>query len=836
MALPATCSPHRCIALFVAALSVFVLLPPATATAADAGGGALVVTPPTLSLDGSFARAQMVVTRRVRTGRIGPESADWTRKARYVSSNEEVVRVSSTGQARAVSNGRAAIRITVEDRSREIPVQVTGIADQPQVDFVHQVMPIINKAGCNMGACHAAQHGQGGLKLSVFGFEPGQDWQAMVRDRHQRRVNLLDPERSLLVAKPTLATGHGGGRRLEPGSVDHQVLTAWIAGGTPGVDADAPQPTGIRVQPWRRNGRSGMQQQLRVEATYSDGTTRDVTHWARFDSLDENVVSVDDSGYVTVTGKGQVPVMVRFDDQVETALFVVPYTDQLTAQNFEPRNFVDELARAKFQELGIEPAPLCDDATFLRRAFLDAIGTLPTKEETVRFLDSTDPEKREKLVDRLLGLTGDPDLDIYNDAYAAYWTLKWSDLIRTTSRDLGDQGMWSLHNWIRESLRTGKPFDQFVGELVTAKGSIYMTGPANYYRINRGATDLTEATTQLFLGIRLECAKCHHHPFEKYSQADYYGMAAFFARVGTKNSEEFGLFGRETVVVVKSSGGVSHPRTGKVMSPTPLEGEPMDHPLDRRIPLADWLTSPENEYFARSVVNRYVGYLLGRGLVEPIDDMRSTNPASNPPLLDALARDFTASGFDLKHLIRTIMTSRLYQLDWQPTASSSGDGRYYSHYRVKRILAEPLLDAIDRVTGVRTKFSKLPQGTRAIELPDAEYPNYFLKTFAKPARKSVCECERTLEENLAQALHTLNGDILMEKIADGQGRIARLLAATTPHDQIVAELYLVTLCRYPTYEERAACRQFLQESPGPQVGYEDLLWALVNSKQFLFVH
>jgi hypothetical protein len=460
---------------------------------------------------------------------------------------------------------------------------------------------------------------------------------------------------------------------------------------------------------------------------------------------------------------------------------------------------------------------------------------LPTPEETKAFLDSADPEKRKKLIDRLLGLTGDPAQDIYNDSYAAYWSLKWSDLLRNTSANLGEQGMWSMHNWIKESFRTNKPFDQFVRELITARGSLYSVGPANFFRINRDSSSLAEATAQLFLGVRMECAKCHHHPFEKYSQEDYYGLAAFFARVGTKGSEEFGLFGGEQIVVVRDAGDVRHPRTNALMKPKALEAEEMEHPLDRRVPLADWLTSKENAYFARNVVNRYVAYLLGRGLVEPVDDLRSTNPPSNPELMDYLAQRFVESKFSLKELMREIMNSRLYQLDSQPTASNAADSVFYSHYTVKRLTAEPLIDALDRVTGVQTKYKNLPPGTRAIELPDAEYGDYFLATFGKPKRVSICECERPLDPNLAQALHTLNGDTLMAKIADKKGRIASLVAAKKSTEEIVEEIYLAALCRFPTATEQEQARQFLSEHDNAEEVYQDLLWALINSKQFLFI-
>jgi hypothetical protein len=479
---------------------------------------------------------------------------------------------------------------------------------------------------------------------------------------------------------------------------------------------------------------------------------------------------------------------------------------------------------------------VCDDATFLRRAYLDAIGTLPTPEEAVAFIDSADPMKRERLVDELLGLTGDPARDTHNDQYAALWTLKWSDLLRNTSEGGGsNQRMWAMHNWIKEQFRTNRPFDQFVRELITAKGSIFSNGPAVYFQINNNPPDLAESTAQLFLGTRLACAKCHHHPFEKYSQADYYSFAAFFSRVGVKSSQEFGLFGGETVVVVRNGGEVTHPKTGQVLKPRPFDGPEMDDSLDRRRPLGVWLTAKENKDFSRSIVNRYVEFLLGRGLVEPVDDMRATNPPTNPELLDRLAQQFVEADFNIKQVMRVIMTSRLYQLESQPTATNASDAKFYSHFHVKRLGAEPLLDAIDAVTGVQTKFKSLPAGTRAIELPDAEYPDYFLNVFGKPRRVSVCECERMPDENLGQALHTLNGDFLMEKIASKSGRIAKEIEAKKTDDEMITDIYLRALSRRPTDSELATARQFVSETPNRTEIMEDLLWTIVNSKQFLFV-
>jgi hypothetical protein len=804
------------------------------------GPPAFVVTPAEVKLSGNLSRAQLVVTRSDVDGQIGERSEDLTQGATFESSDANVVAVNSRGQLLAQGNGSAKVSVKVGDVSREINVTVEKVEPVAKVGYLEAVSPILNKAGCSMGACHAAQYGQGGFKLSVFGSEPEQDREAIVRDRAQRRLNFIDPGESLFLKKPTMQVPHGGGRRLASGSVDYEILKAWIADGAPQPNPHAAVPTKLRVFPAKRVGSVGLKQQLRVEAIYSDGSTRDVTAWAKFDSMDDGMLTVNSDGLVTVTGQGQAPVMVRFEGQAEISLYVVPYRDNFELTGWANNNFIDELASAKFQELGIDPSPLCDDATFLRRAFLDAIGQLPTVEETTAFLADTDPNKRTKLIDRLLGLTGDPALDIYNDAYSAWWTLKWSDLLRNTS-GRAEQGMWAMHNWLRTVFRENWPYDRMVRELITAKGSVFSNGPANYFSVNNNPTEATEATAMTFLGVRLECAKCHHHPFEKYGQSDYYGFAAFFARVGNKGSEEFGAFGGEQVVIVRNTGEVNHPKTGKRLPPTPLEGEPVDHPLDRRIALADWMTSKENAAFAKAIVNRYVAYLLGRGLVDPVDDMRSTNPPTNPPLMDALAKHFVESGFNLKQLLRTIMTSRLYQLDSQPTATNARDHRFYSHYQVKRLSAEALLDAIDRATGTQTKFRNLPLGTKAIELPDAEYPDYFLNVFAKPKRASVCECERSPDENLAQALHTLNGDILANKIADGKGRIASLLAfkdangKPKSHEEIVRELYLAALCRPPTDAELAASQKFLEQAGSPKECYEDLLWALINSKQFLFV-
>ncbi len=806
-----------------------------------AGPTSFVVTPAQVQLSGRFDRVQLIVTEAVSSAEHSKReySPDLTANAKYTIIGSGTITVDSGGMISAIGDGTATIIVSLPGEAAlatvDVPVTVTEF-ETTEVDFIKDVRPVLSKAGCAAGACHASQYGKGGFKLSVFGFDPEADYDAIAVSSRGRRISPAQPDGSLILNKACSRVPHGGGLRLQDNSLEFDLLRQWIGNGAPKSKVPEMAVTQLTVYPSQRVDQLGSTQQLRVVASYSDHTQRDVTALAIYDAIDTGLLSVTNTGHVKTLGEGQSAVMVRYQGQVAVSTFVVPYSTRADLAEWKNNNYIDELAARKFSDLGLKPSGLCDDATFIRRAFLDAVGSLPEPELVTAFTESQDADKRAHLIDRLLGLTGDPAQDIYNDRYAAYWTLRWSDLIRNNSSSLGEQGMWAMHNWIRNSFRTNRPFDQFVRELITSQGSIYSSGPANYFRVHADAAALTEATAQLFMGVRLECAKCHQHPFEGISQGDYYSMSAFFARVASKNSEDFGLFGRETVIMVKPTGEVSHPRTRKTLVPKPLGGEPLEHPLDRRIPLSVWLTSPDNEYFARSVVNRYMGYLLGAGLVEPVDDMRSTNPPSNLALLDALTTDFIEHGYNLKHLIRAIMTSRLYSLSSQPNVENATDERFYSHFVVKRLAAEPLLDAIDQATGMQTKFKNLPLGTRAIELPDAEYPDYFLNVFAKPRRVSLCECERSPDANLAQALHTLNGDTLAGKISAQQGRIAQHLAATKEHEEIVSELYLATLCRPPSSTELEASREILAESRNAPECYQDLLWALINTKQFLFVH
>ena len=814
-------------------LLLLAFLAPGLGAAENASAGDYDVTPAAVTLDGNYERVQLLVTAR---GDGEPKhSADLAHKATYRSSNTQVVTVDATGQLLAEGNGTATVTVTAGGRERAVPVTVKGVVAAPSIGFSDHVLPIISKLGCNAGACHGSQYGKGGFKLSVFAFAPADDHTAIVRERLSRRVNLIDPAQSLLLLKATAAVPHGGGQRLAAGSVDHRILVSWLAGGAPGPAAKAPTLTSLRVEPARAMGPEGFEQQLRVVASYDNGTTRDVTSWAKYDSTEESVVEVTPTGHLRTLGPGQGAVMVRFEGQATTAAVVVPGRAKADLKDWTEQNFIDRLAAAKFREVGLTPSPLCDDATFLRRAFLNVTGTLPSVEQTQTFLDSTDPNKRSLLIDRLLGLTGDASHDVFNDAYAAYWTLRWSDLLRASSEVLGEQGMWAMHNWLMASFRENKPMDRLVRELITAKGTTTGSGPANFYIAFSTPAARAEATAELFLGVRLQCAQCHHHPFETVGQDDYYAFAAFFARVSTKASADYGRLNNPKVILVRTEGEVTHPRTGRVMAPKPLMGKPVAETPDRRTALADWLTARDNRLFARNIVNRYVAHLLGRGLVEPVDDLRATNPPSNAELLDALADDFVRNDYDVKKLLRTIMNSRLYQLESQPRSGNAADSRYYSHYLVKRLAAEPLLDAIDTVTGVPTKFSKAPLGTRATELPDSQYENSFLKAFGKPKRADVCTCERVSDPNLAQALHTLNSEAITAKIASPQGRIAGLVAAKKPPAEVVKQLYLAALSRPPTEAEQKLCDTLLAEAPDATTFYQDLLWSLINSKQFLCV-
>ncbi len=793
----------------------------------------LIVYPRDVKLSGPRDEQRLIVLGVWADGRTG----DLTRSATVTSTNAKVA-TAEKGVVRPVADGTGTLAVEANGAKASVSVTVEKATADVPVSFAREVEPILTRAGCNSGGCHGAQHGRGGFKLSLFGFDPAFDYTQIVQSNEGRRVVLSDAERSILLAKPALVMEHGGGEKLKLNGRDYTRIRQWLEDGAPapanpdrkvgGVPAD-PEVTKLEVFPPHRIMTAGEQQQLSVTAIWSDGRREDVTSTAQFDALNDAVAAVTPAGLVTAKDAGETHVMIRFGGAAEVAAVTLPFAKLETFPDVPANNFIDQKLIAKWKDLGLTPSPLAPDDEFLRRLYLDAIGTLPTPDEVRAFLADKDPQKRAKAIDKVLE----------RPEFIDWWALKWGDLLRINRTQLQEKGMWSFHNWVRAQVRDNVPVDQFVRDIITAEGSTFIDGPANFFQIGRTFEDWSETTTQLFLGVRIGCAKCHHHPFEKWSQDDYYGMAAFFTRIGTKNSQEFGIFGRETVIFIRNAGEATHPRKRVVVKPMPLDGDAKtsyDDEFDRRKKLADWLTAPTNKMFARNIANRFWGYTMGRGLVEPLDDMRATNPASNPELLDALADELVRSKFDQKKLLRTIFNSRAYQLSHLSTPGNRADSAnvHFTRYTIKRLTAEQLADAVDFATGTREKYLGLPLGTRAIQLPDSEVRSYFMDTFGRPPRQVLCECERTTKPNIAQAMHLLNGAFLNLKIADKTGRVEKLVADKVPVPKAVEELYLATWGRLPTADEQKKAEGWVNSAPNTREGLQDLLWVLVNSREFLF--
>lgn len=784
----------------------------------------LEVYPPAISFSGPRDEQRLVVLG------VWADGTKWdlSRTATFATSGAKTVAVEPSGNLRPVGDGSETVSVSYQGTTASIPVTVKNSTADVPVNFSTEVTPILTRFACNSGGCHGAALGRGGFRLSLFGFDPQFDYEQIVRSNEGRRVVMSDPERSILLAKPALVMEHGGGEKLKLHGRDYVRIRTWLEDGAPAPDKADPEVTKIEVFPKARVMVPGEQQQIAVTATWSDGRTEDVTLLTQFDSLNDSVAATSPTGLVTAKSSGETHVMARFGGQAVVSSFTLPYAAIASYPKLTANNFIDEKLIAKWKDLGITPSPLASDEEFLRRLHLDAIGTLPTAEEVTVFLADQDPKKRAKAIDTVLA----------RPEFVDWWTLKWGDLLRIDRQPLQDKGMWSFHNWVRGQIRDGVPINEFVAKIVTAEGSTFTNGPANYYKIGRSADEWAETASQVFLGVRVQCAKCHSHPFEKWTQSDYYGMTAFFVRLGTKNSTEFGLFGRETVVYLRPTGEARHPRKNVTVKPKPFDGPEMEDEFDRRQKLAEWMTAPENPLFAKNIVNRFWGYLMGRGLVEPLDDMRATNPASNPELLDALAAEFVKNKFDQKHLMRIIFNSRAYQLSSQVTPGNEADGAntHFTRYTVKRLTAEQLADALDYATGTQEKYAGVPLGTRAIQLPDTSYKSYLMDTFGRPPRQVVCECERTTKPNIAQALHLLNGDFLNNKLAAAGGRIETLAKKKTPAETAVEELYLVTLSRPPSKDELAKALGWVKSAGTEKDGLQDLMWVLLNSKEFLFVH
>jgi hypothetical protein len=785
----------------------------------------LVVYPAEIKFTGPRDEQRLIVLGVWADG----HKADLTRSASLTSANPKIA-AAEKGIVRTAGDGSTTVTVEAAGAKASVPVSVQKATTDVPVNFATEIVPILTKAGCNSGACHGAALGRGGFRLSLFGFDPGFDYTQIVQSNKGRRIVPNEPERSILLAKPALVMEHGGGERLKLHGRDYTRIRQWLEDGAPAPDAkrDA-EVTKLEVFPRTRVMQPGEQQQLAITAIWSDGRREDVTSTAQFDALNDSVASVTPAGMITAKKAGETHIMIRFGGQADIASVTLPFAKLAQYPDVPANNFIDTKLIAKWKDLGLTPSALCTDDEFLRRLYLDAIGTLPTPDEVRAFLADKDPQKRTKVIDKVLE----------RGEFTDWWALKWGDLLRINRTALQEKGMWSFHNWVRAQVRDNVPADQFVRDIVTAEGSTFIDGPANFFRIGRNSEEWAETTAQLFLGIRVGCAKCHHHPFEKWSQDDYYGLTAFFTRIGTKNSQEFGIFGQETVVFVRSAGEATHPRKRTVVKPLPLDGDAKqswDDEFDRRKRLADWLTAPDNRMFARNLANRFWGYTMGRGLVEPLDDMRATNPASNPELLDALAEDFVKAKFDVKHLLRTIFNSRAYQLSATVTDGNKIDtaNTHFTRRTVRRLTAEQLADAVDFATGTREKYAGLPLGTRAIQLPDSEVKSYLMDTFGRPPRQVLCECERTTTPNIAQAMHLLNGDTLNKKIVDKTGRIDKLIADKVPLQKAIEELYLSTWSRPPTADEAKKAEGWVKSAPNAKDGLQDLLWVLTNSREFLF--
>ena len=782
----------------------------------------LSVLPSEITLDSNHLSHRLLVTGVTVDG----FEVDLTALAQYVSDDPGQVAVDDGGMVRAIGE-EGVVRITARFEGHSVSVAVVCRLTEPPKPptFERNILPLINRAGCNAATCHATPDGQHGFKLSVFSNDPRSDYQEIVQEARGRRVFPANPEESLILKKPTMVVQHGGGLRFDSGSGLYRTLHGWIEAGMPYNLSDSPALVSIEVHPSERRYKKGAGQQLLVQARYSDDSVHDVTHLARFESRRKQFVTVDEEGLIAVGEQiGEQVVLVRYMDAVKFSRVIVPTGHKLSDEKYEAlteTNFIDQHAHARWKKLGLFPSPRSSDSDFIRRASLDAIGRLPTVQETCAFLADTGENKREELIERLLD----------DDNYANYWATKWGDLIRPSPNRKGIKFTYLFDQWIRDSFRKNKPYDQLVTELVTATGPT-SDGATTVIRDRRDPADMTTLVSRMFLGVRMECARCHHHPYEQWSQKDFYSFAAYFGRVDTRGADTFiGNFG---------NGEVKHPLTQEVMFPKPLDGVPakIEPRQDPRLHLAEWMTDSQNPYFARAITNRIWAEYFGRGIVHPVDDFRPSNPPTNAALLDALAQCFIDHDFDLKDLMRTIMQSEVYQLSSQFNEYNVGDTQNFSRSYRRRLPAEVMLDAVCDVTGTRDALPGVSTGGRAIEAWNHKLNSIFLDAFGRPPMNVDCPCDRDTSSNMVQALHMMNSTELQARIADAKGRASRLIEQQdlTVRD-ILSELYLSAYSRYPTDEEIVAVSQVLERrSVDRKTATEDILWSLLNSAEFVYNH
>ena len=788
----------------------------------------LIVIPSRVTIRGNDSVQQIVAERLDKA----TASRAFAPAAKMESLDPNVATVDASGTISAQGDGSTIIKVTEGSETVEIPVEVKNFASGAPINFTNQVVPIFSKLGCNSGGCHGKSSGQNGFRLSLLGFEPRLDYETLVKEGRGRRLFPAAPDQSLLLTKAVAKVPHGGGRKMEPGSHEYRVISRWIASGMPfGKDTD-PSVTRIEVYPDARVLPRGSKQQLMVTAHYTDGSSEDVTRWAQYQSNDADVASVAEGGLVdTRELSGQAAIMARYQGQVAVFRSTVPLGKAIDSYpDFPTANPVDSATLPHWKSLGIVPSNRSTDAEFIRRASIDITGTLPTAEEVKAFSADIDPAKRAKLVDQLLD----------RPEYASYFAIKWADILRNKRENdaTRQHGTFTFYDWIRENLSRNVPYDKFTRDILAASGTPETAPPVQWYRQIKTADGFVDDTAQVFLGMRLQCAKCHHHPFEKWGQDDYYGFAAFFARIGRKPSTAARRSGRtDEVIFASRSGAVTHPKSGKTMEPKGLGTEALmvAADADPRQKLVDWMADPKNPYFSRAVVNRYWAHFFGRGIVEPLDDLRQTNPPSNPELLDGLAAGFIKNGYDLKWLVRTICSSETYGLSSVPNEYNRKDKQSFARHYPKRLGAEVLLDAISVVSGAPTAFNGLPTGTRAIELPDESVASAFLDTFGRPKRDTACECERVADASLGQSLTMLNSADVQSKLASPGSRAELLVKDTRPEEAKIEELFWTAFARAPSSGELAnAVAHLNAHSDKKREAYEDLLWALINAKEFQF--
>ncbi len=726
-----------------------------------------------------------------------------------------------------LADGQTNLIVTHNGRTLNIPVTVKSATTDRPISFKLDVMPVFMKSGCNSGSCHGAARGKDGFRLSLFGYDPDGDYQRITREIATRRLNLALPAESLLIQKAIGAVPHTGGSPVKKDSDAYNTMIRWIEAGAPKDSEDVAKPVSVELLPKSVLLEEGATHRMTVRAKYSDGTDRDVTNLALFLSNNDSAAKISSDGVVSAGARGEAFVMARFATfTVGSQVITIPKGLKYEWPSDSPENnYIDGLVNAKLKKLRILPSELCDDATFLRRASIDIVGELPSRERFEKFVADADPKKREKLVDELLGRKEFVDL----------WVMKFAELlqIRTVQDQVSYKAALLYFDWLRQRIAANVPMNRIVRDLISADGGTFKNPATNFYLVEQDAAKLAENTAQVFMGMRIQCAQCHNHPFDRWTQNDYYGFVGFFSQVGRKPGED----PRERVVFNSGGGDAKHPVTGKSVAPKFLGGDTPDvKGKDRREVLADWLASPQNPYFAKNLANVVWAHFLGKGIIDPVDDVRVSNPASNPELLDELAKRFTDYNYDFKRLVRDICLSRTYQLSSRENDSNKSDTRNFARANVRRIRAEVLLDCITQVTEVKQKYQGLPLGARAVEIANGNTSNYFLTTFGRATRETVCSCEVKMEPNLSQALHLLNGDTVNNQVNTGPV-ISNLLKAKKTPEQVVEELYVRCLTRKPTAAETQNIVEMVKE-PGTDAKqvYTDLFWALLNSQEFMFNH